>query len=131
MLFGWASGYKINEQKSILMDLGLMEKERGHISKHFQAKLNDEKVCYLGVRICASVSPLYLLDSNITPFVNWMQSQFEKWSLLRLSWAVCIVVMKMKVLLKWLGFYSQSYYLYFRPHHFLNRIQSISHRYLE
>lgn len=40
------------------------------------------------------------LQVNIVPMITWIQSQFEKWSSLYLSWIGHISVVKMKILSK-------------------------------
>lgn len=60
-LFASVTGYKINEETSVLVDLGLMVEER----QYYRLKWKEEEICYLGVRISASKSPSCLIDSNI------------------------------------------------------------------
>lgn len=53
----------------------------------------------------------YLLDNNIIPLINWMQSQFDKLTSFQLLWMSRIAVVKMKILPKFISF-SESYCLY-------------------
>lgn len=97
-LFAKASGDKVNEQKSILMNLDLMPEEKECISMLYKWKC--EGIWYLGVKISSSIIQTCLLDKNIVPLVHWMHCQFDKWSLLFLSWNGRIAVIKMSILPK-------------------------------
>lgn len=76
-LFARASGYKVNE-KAILKDLRVSEKEKRLISMNCKVNWKQEDIRYLGVKISLSVTKVYLIDINLIPTVNWMQSQFNK-----------------------------------------------------
>lgn len=62
----------------------------------------------MGIKISFSMTNSYLLDGNIIALVNKMQSQFDKWSQLPLSWAGHIAVVKVKILPNVLGFFFQN-----------------------
>lgn len=61
------------------MGLGISRIEREHISKIFPAKWKEKGIMYCGVKASASMLGDDLLENNIMPMVNWVQSQLEKW----------------------------------------------------
>lgn len=65
---------------SILLDLGVPFGDKEKISSAFSAKWKVSNIRYLGVMISASLSNVYLLEHNIIPMFNWIQSQLETWS---------------------------------------------------
>lgn len=71
-------GYKVNEQKMTLLDLGIPSNEKECISKIFPAKWKEKGIWYLGITISVFTRGTYLLENNIIPLVNWMKSQLEK-----------------------------------------------------
>lgn len=56
MLFSLASVHRINEQKSILMDLGIPTKEKAGIFQLFPVMWEKEDISYLGIRISAAMT---------------------------------------------------------------------------
>lgn len=63
----------------MLMDMGLLQQEKGQISELFCARWRDEGVSYWGIKISSSGTNSYLLDNNIIPLMNKTQFQLDKW----------------------------------------------------
>lgn len=62
------------------MDLGVTQEEKVFISQKYPAGWKTDDIRYLGIKISASMMEAYLIENNITPNINWMHSQFGKWS---------------------------------------------------
>lgn len=55
-------------------------------------------VKYLGIKIKYLLYAETVIKLNLTPVINDVQKQFEKWQMLRISWFGRMAVIKMKVL---------------------------------
>lgn len=103
------------------MDLGVTQGDKYYISNICLARWKKDDIRYLRVKILASMRGTYLPDHNIIPLINWMKSQFEKWSSLGLSWLGGISAVKLKILLRLLFFFQNK--IIFIPSNLLNMIR--------
>lgn len=95
-IIGVTSGYKINEQKSILMDLGLLRQQRDFVA----VRPNGNRDMIFGDKNYFNIWHKYLLDNNTILLINWTQSRLDKWTSFQFSCMDRIAVVKMKILPK-------------------------------
>lgn len=96
--FGSVSGYKINQEKSILTGLNIVGKVRKEVSKIWPGKRQENNIRYLGVRI--GITNQEMIYVNIIPLIIYVKEKCTKWALYPLSWLGRIAVTKMVLLPK-------------------------------
>lgn len=94
------SGYKTNEEKSVIMGLNIPHEVKAQLSSKNKAIWKENGIRYLG--ICISDELKKLFTDNLTPLTNMVPDQLANWEMLKLSWYVHIASVKMKLLPKFL-----------------------------
>lgn len=76
--FGLISGYKINQDKSILTGFNVTEKMRTEISKILPGKWQENNIKYLGVRIERTNKEM--IEENVIILINHLKGKCKKWT---------------------------------------------------
>lgn len=96
--FGIVSVYKINEEKSMIMEFNIPEQIKQRIKQVSSADWKQEGIRYLWIYVTSELTSL--VSINLIPLVNRVKNNLANWLKLRLSWFGRVAVMKMNILLK-------------------------------
>lgn len=117
--FGKIFGYKLNLNKSEIFPINSSTKN--YPLHNFLFKITPNSFRYLGVQVTNKLDDLY--KAKFAPFLNRIQEDFERWSLLNLSMSARVNTIKMNVLPRF-SYLFQCIPL-FLPHSFFRKINSL------
>lgn len=96
-LFARFSGYKVNMSKSLIMGLNITSEIKESVTAVTLFPWGSH-VKYLEVILIDSLDLATLIDLNLRPIINVVRMQLGQWQKLQLSWFGRVVVLKMKIL---------------------------------
>uniref|UniRef100_A0A8C5M2P2 Reverse transcriptase domain-containing protein n=1 Tax=Leptobrachium leishanense TaxID=445787 RepID=A0A8C5M2P2_9ANUR len=94
--YGALSGFKINMNKSEILNISLQGTNRAALGRRFPFRWCAEKLRYLGIWLHADVSKIPSL--NFLPILSVIHQDMRGWSSKYLSWLGRVGVLKMNVL---------------------------------
>lgn len=98
--YGAVSGYKVNEEKSIILSTDVSPQVKYEIGLINNALWQD-KVRDLGICLPKN-NKGYVMD-NIVLLMKLMKAQFNRWWILNLSWFGTIAAVNMSIMPKWIS----------------------------
>lgn len=95
---GATSGYKINENKSIILWYNIPLQMKQDLADIIAAKWQDESIRHLGVKICQDNQ--CMIKENIDPVVTYIEHKCTFWEMYKFSWLGHVAAVKMFPLAK-------------------------------
>lgn len=94
--YGDLSNYKVNTHKSEMLNVSLPQPVVQQLNKSFAFKWQPHHIKYLGVKIPADLSRLFIY--NFAPLLDSLSGDLSRWSKIPLSWFGKMAAIKMDIL---------------------------------